>query len=334
MNAPTIVRAPIALASMPAPDPATLVDIPAPAGGRPSGYTRAERVLIAGEFGSAVIAGLTGSDRSAVAAARAVQAELRARVDYSRAPAPILTPGATQSKLAKNTLPSLGLMLTPERGLMMPALADIRRAFELTGGWNLCPLASQGCALACLVHSGQSGMPSAQRAQAVRTVMLLSRPYESGLIIGAEIRSALRRSSRVNLRLNTTSDIRWELIAPTMVSALSAAGVIMYDYTAWNPADRRESGQYHLTYSAKERAHTPDDYLIGILQSGRNVAVPFATARGAELPISWHGYRVIDGDQSDERYRDPAGVVVGLRAKGHRWRHDNSAGFIRPAVSS
>ncbi|QAY07397.1 hypothetical protein SEA_EROS_88 [Mycobacterium phage Eros] len=287
--------------------------------------TRVETLLQG--FGPAVIAGLEGS--ADVRQARQVWAELRESVGYRKASAALLTSGASQQKLSKNSLPSFGLMLTPERGMMAASLRDVRDAFGLSGGINLCPMASKGCAAACLSRSGQSGMPAQQRAQAVRTAFLLSHPVEAGLLIGAEIRSALRRHGRINLRLNTTSDIRWELIAPDMVSKLSQAGVLMYDYTAWSPRDRAESSEYSLTYSAKEPSHTSDEYLQGILASGGNVAMPFTTRRGEALPEEWNGYRVIDGDESDERRNDPRGVVVGLRAKGHEWKKDNTAGFIR-----
>jgi hypothetical protein len=294
--------------------------------------TRAESALIDGQFGAAVIAGLlqtTPAARARVTRARRLQARLRATVGYRKAPAAMLTSGAAQYKLGKNTLPSFGLMLMPERGLMADGLADVRAAFRLTGPWNLCPLASIGCALACLSRSGQSGMPDQQRAQAVRTAFLLSNPHAAGLIIGAEIRAALRRHGRINLRLNVTSDIRWELVAPDMVAALTDAGVNLYDYTAWSPDQRAESDAYQLTYSAKEPSHTPDDYLTDILGNGGNVAMPFTTRRGEPLPATWHGFTVIDGDESDERRNDPAGVVIGLRAKGHQWKRDNTAGFIR-----
>lgn len=291
--------------------------------------TRVERLLTDGGFGQAVIAGLAGQS---VRAARETWADLRQSVGYKRSSADLLTNGASQQKLSKNELPSYGLMLTPERGLMSPALADIREVFNLTGGFNLCPLASKGCAGACLVFSGQSGMPQAQRAQAVRTAFLLGYPHEAGLLIGAELRRALRRNRAINLRLNTTSDIRWEIVSPEMVTALADAGVILYDYTAWSPSDRAESSAYSLTYSAKEPAHTSDEYLRDILANGGTVAMPFDTPRGKALPISWQGFAVIDGDVSDERRNDPRGVIVGLRAKGHKWKRDNSAGFIRASV--
>ena len=301
--------------------------------------TRVETILADAGFGAAVIAGLTQAtrdDRSAVAAARETQAMMRERVGYRRSPAAILTSGAAQYKLSKNSLPSFGMMLTPERGLMSPALEDIRVAFELTGGFNVCPLASLGCAAACLSRSGQSGMPAQQRAQAVRTAFLLSHPYESGLIIGAEIRAALRRHGEINLRMNTTSDIRWELFAQDMIDALTAAGVHLYDYTAWRPSDRSPSESYRLTYSAKEPSHvgSSDADIVAILASGGTVAMPFDTPRGKPLPETWHGFTVIDGDKSDERRLDPAGVIVGLRAKGHEWKRPggNEAGFIRSSV--
>jgi hypothetical protein len=304
---------------------------------KPSGLTRVETILATAGFGAAVIVGMTQAspaDKAKVAAARKVQGNLRALIGYADESAPILTPGAAQFKLGKNTLPSFGMMLTPANGIMAPALADIRAAFELTGAYNLCPRASSGCISACLVFSGQSGMPAAQRGQAARTAFLLARPYECGLIIGAEIRAAIRRHGRINLRLNTTSDIRWELFAPDMIAALAAAGVELYDYTAWQPENRAPSDEYSLTYSAKEPSHTSDEYLTGILAAGGTVAMPFDTARGKPLPETWHGFAVIDGDESDERRNDPAGVIVGLRAKGHKWKRPggNDAGFIRSAV--
>ena len=297
------------------------------------GLTRVERALIDGKFGEGVITGLNGTDRKLVTAARKLQGEMRAKVGRPNRPTPILTDGASQNKLSKNTLPSFGLMLTSEKGMMSSELADVREAFGMSGAWNLCPLASDGCAAACLRHAGQSGMPDQQRGQGIRTAFLLMFPHAAGLIIGAELRTALRKHGRINLRLNTTSDIRWERVSPEMVASLIDAGVVLYDYTAWKRGQRSVPEGYSLTYSAKEVSHTPDAELIDILSAGENVAVPFSTKRGEALPVSWHGFTVIDGDESDERYRDPRGVVVGLRAKGNAWKRPggNDAGFIRPA---
>ena len=51
-----------------------------------------------------------------------------------------------------------------------------------------------------------------------------------------------------------------------------------------------------------------------------NIAVVF---KGKELPETYKGRKVINGDISDHRFLDPAGVVVGLLAKG-KAKKDNS----------
>ena len=55
---------------------------------------------------------------------------------------------------------------------------------------------------------------------------------------------------------------------------------------------------------------------------GGNIAAVFS----AELPDTYGGIHVINGDESDLRYFDPAGVIVGLKAKGDA-KKDNS-GFV------
>lgn len=106
-----------------------------------------------------MIAGLEGS--TDVRWARQVWAELRESVGYRKAPAALLTSGASQQKLSKNSLPSFGLMLTPERGMMARVLRDVRDAFGLSGGINLCPMASKGCAQrACHGRDSQVCLPS------------------------------------------------------------------------------------------------------------------------------------------------------------------------------
>lgn len=289
--------------------------------------TRVERTLTEGALDAGLLAGLTGTAPARLYMARRQWAAYRGRVGYRKAPARLLTLQAAQHKLSLSTIPSAGLMLTPERGLMSPALADVREAFGLQGAWNLCPRASRGCAAACLSFSGQSGMPAQQRAQAVRTAFLLASPFSFGIILGHEVRGLLRKHKVLALRLNTTSDIRFEAVLTRSLPAMITAGVKVYDYTAWTPGDRvGRPVAYHLTYSAKEPEHTPDAYLAGLLSAGHTVAMPFMTK--GSLPTEWQGYPVVDGDLTDYRPEDPAGSVVGLRVKGHKGLRDTS-GFIR-----
>ena len=59
-----------------------------------------------------------------------------------------------------------------------------------------------------------------------------------------------------------------------------------------------------------------------------NMAVVFDAGPGEELPPTYLGLPVIDGDASDLRFLDPPGVIVGLRAKG-KARALPSGGFVR-----
>lgn len=68
---------------------------------------------------------------------------------------------------------------------------------------------------------------------------------------------------------------------------------------------------YHLTYSRSERKGD-DLACLAFLESGGNVAIVFRN----ELPATWKGYDVINGDESDLRFRDGSGKVIGLVEKG------------------
>jgi hypothetical protein len=45
-----------------------------------------------------------------------------------------------------------------------------------------------------------------------------------------------------------------------------------------------------------------------------------------DVPDTWQGFPVINGDESDLRFLDPAGVVVGLKAKGDAKK--DASGFV------
>jgi hypothetical protein len=278
--------------------------------------TFVEKKLQAGSFGRGLVDGFNEvSDQ--VSWSRRVWREYRAGFGLKTAGA-ILTDPGSQPKLGKSERAAYGLMLTPARGL--PA--------EFLGRTvNLCPMASKGCEAACLgPNSGKGVLSSVKHARNVRTGFVLTHPYEAGVLIGSEIRKAQRKHGKVSLRLNTVSDIRWELVARQGMEYLISQDVRMYDYTAWKPESREPMPGYHLTYSAKEPAHTPDAFLTALLAGDCNVAMPFAVRKGQPLPETWHGFKVIDGDLSDDRTLDPSGVVVGLRQKG---RVKDETGFIR-----
>ena len=87
--------------------------------------------------------------------------------------------------------------------------------------------------------------------------------------------------------------------------------------------DRYTNAIMHLppfTKSGKNycaMAHMPNDaFASAWLDNGGNIAVVFDTKKGEDLPPSFWGFDVIDGDKSDLRFLDADNVVVGLRSKG------------------
>tara|TARA_A100001201_G_C4037447_1_gene185618 strand:+ start:100 stop:786 length:687 start_codon:yes stop_codon:yes gene_type:complete len=196
-------------------------------------------------------------------------------------------------------------------------------------GKNVCPSASAGCAAACLNTAGRGVMRNVQEARINKTKRFFS--DRNGFLseLRKEISRALKKAEKKGMepcfRLNLTSDLPWESLA--VINAFP--NYQFYDYTKIKSRMLRYlAGElpqnYHLTFSRSE--DTPDEFVHTICNTHRgNVAVVF----NGHLPEKWQGLRVIDGDISDLRFRDPRGVIVGLRSKG-RGKTDNTGFVVTP----
>jgi hypothetical protein len=205
----------------------------------------------------------------------------------------------------------------------------IHFAPEKLSGFNVCKCASLGCTSSCLNTAGRGAMSSVQRARIEKTrkFFLHKEAFMSELF--SEIRKAIRKAEKEKLnpcfRLNLTSDIPWENVRHDGVSVFEAfPNVRFYDYTKY--ADRMARflagelpANYHLTFS---RSESNDPLVQAVMTSGGNVAVVFRKT----LPKSWRGVPVVDGDETDLRFLDKQGVIVGLVEKG-KAKKDNS-GFV------
>lgn len=271
--------------------------------------TALERGLLPLDDGfTAYVSADAASRRRMARAARRTLQEFRSDFGYVST-GDVLTPPDAQPKTGKNAVRTWTLMLAPARSVL----------------GNACPAATRGCAAACLDHAGRGGFAPVAYARLVRMAFLVSWPWEAGVILAAELSRNVAREGRIGFRPNCVSDIRWEIVAPRMLEWCATNGVTVYDYTAYPPRLRSVPASYRLTFSAKE-THSVDD-IRALVTAGHNVAVPFAVRKGQDLPETWHGMRVVDGDVTDFRPEDPQGVIVGLRAKGDAI-HDAS-GFIR-----
>ena len=236
---------------------------------------------------------------------RATVGAYRAAVGFADRPAPLMTSPAANPKLGKSG--SWGLSLLP--------------AME-SEEWNTCNASTRECRRLCLNTAGRGQFSDVQRARLWRVRLLADHPGRFCRALGDEVR---RLPHGTPVRLNVLSDIAWERVAPDLFDEPYG----WYDYTK-----RGDRGpippSYHLTVSATE--HTDDDELAPLAAMyGSSVAVVFSTRKGEPLPTSWGGLSVVDGDEYDDRRRDPVGVVVGLRAKG---RAIGTVGFVRDVCPS
>jgi hypothetical protein len=198
-------------------------------------------------------------------------------------------------------------------------------------GKNVCPGASKGCAAACLNTAGRGAMGVVQTARLKKTNRFWDDRgqflQDLALEIGKLQRQAKARGMKAAVRLNGTSDLPYERykVPGTDKNIMELfPNVQFYDYTKLE--NRFTKGQlpanYHLTFS---RAEDNDHKLPEVLKH-TSAAVVFS----GELPETWRGYPVIDGDEHDARFTDAgAGVIIGLKAKG-KAKHDSS-GFVVPS---
>lgn len=191
--------------------------------------------------------------------------------------------------------------------------------FNLSGH-QVCPMAERAqCHVACLNSAGRGRFNSVQAARIARTKLLFDDRAAYFALAKAELAAAKRKAARLGftlcVRLNGTSDLRWEAIPdPATGKTLFELfpDVQFYDYTKIPNRKVSHIQNYHLTYSMSEAA---PEYLPKALKNyglDTNIAVVFAGA----LPKTYLGRDVIDGDESDLRFLDPKKVIVGLKAKG------------------
>jgi hypothetical protein len=218
---------------------------------------------------------------------------------------------------------------------------DLRAAQGLPRiGANLCPFAGS-CAAPCLNTAGRGGIPQASfagkaffnnveqgRYRRTHEYFTDRAAFVARLIaeLGKLAAVARKHGMEPAARLNGTSDINWCARHPEVIRAAQALGVRLYDYTK-RPVRFVANAPVHYTYSldvgAEREAHAVD-----YLRAGGNVAIVF---RGA-LPETWNGFPVINGDETDVRYLDPRGSVVGLKAKGKA--KTDTSGFVRASVAT
>lgn len=202
-----------------------------------------------------------------------------------------------------------------------------------TTKWNTCSMAKLAqCDKACLYSAGRGAFNSVQQARIAKTVRFFEdrAGFMADLVfsVKALVRKAAKQGLKPLVRLNGTSDIRWETVGLT-VDGIEYANIFdvfpdvqFYDYTK----DANRKGlplNYDLTFSySGVEGFQP--FVAKAVDNGMRLAVVFRTE--ASIPSTFRGIPVVSGDKSDVRHLDAQGVVVGLYAKGKA--KTDTTGFV------
>ena len=196
-------------------------------------------------------------------------------------------------------------------------------------GKQLCPNASPGCIAGCLNTAGRGAFNSIQKARLAKTMRFINDRKAFVEQLRVDIRALERKAKRLGLkpcvRLNGTSDLPWETIAPQLFKEFSH--VQFYDYTKsyLRMVQFKNNGMpsnYHLTFSRSEINGGVSDHVLNL---GGNVAVVYG-GNDAQNFIS-KGL-VVNGDLHDLRFLDTPGKIVALTAKG-KAKKDQSGFVVR-----
>jgi len=208
-------------------------------------------------------------------------------------------------------------------------------------GYNTCPKATAGCKAACLNTAGRGGMFKKgestnviQEARKRKTVMFFENRDAFLALLVKDIELAIKQSVKKDLtpvfRLNGTSDLafeKYEVVRNGVMHKNIFAAfpeVQFYDYTKILGRKVIAIDNYHLTFSA---ADGNDNDVRKAIAQGYNVATVFGIKKNSPMPEFYEGLPVFNGDDSDLRFLDPKGVVVGLYAKGKAKK--DTSGFVK-----
>jgi hypothetical protein len=199
-------------------------------------------------------------------------------------------------------------------------------------GYNTCPKATAGCKAACLNTAGRGGMfKRGETTNAIQKARIRKARYffedRDGFMkdLYHDIVKAKKFAERKGLipvfRLNGTSDLSWEkyTVGTTDMNLFELFPTTQfYDYTKVPKRKVEGIKNYHLTFSQADGNEKDANWAIS---KNMNVTVVFD-----KIPAEYKGKTVFNADDTDLRFLDPKGVVLGLKAKG-RAKKDRS-GFV------
>ena len=196
-------------------------------------------------------------------------------------------------------------------------------------GRETCPKRTAGCTSACLNTAGRGGMfkrgettNMIQKARIRKTNEFFNNREQFMFDLYHDITKAIKFAEKQGLipvfRLNGTSDLSWEKyeVGTTGMNLFQLFPTVQfYDYTKVLGRKVSQYPNYHLTFS---KADGNDSDVAEALLQGMSVVAVYD-----EIPAG-----VPSADETDLRFLDPKGIMLGLKAKG-RAKKDYSGFVIR-----
>ena len=196
-------------------------------------------------------------------------------------------------------------------------------------GRETCPKRTAGCTAACLNTAGRGGMfkkgentNTIQKARIRKTEYFFNDRDSFMKDLYQDIVKAKKFADKQGLipvfRLNGTSDLSWEkyTVGTTDMNLFQLFPTVQfYDYTKVLGRKVSQYPNYHLTFS---KADGNDADVQKALAQGLS-----AVAVYDEIPAG-----VPSADETDLRFLDPKGIMLGLKAKG-KAKKDYSGFVIR-----
>ena len=196
-------------------------------------------------------------------------------------------------------------------------------------GRETCPKRTAGCTSACLNTAGRGGMfkrgettNMIQKARIRKTNEFFNNREQFMFDLYHDITKAIKFAEKQGLipvfRLNGTSDLSWEKyeVGTTGMNLFQLFPTVQfYDYTKVVGRKVSQYPNYHLTFS---KADGNDSDVAEALLQGMSVVAVYD-----QIPEG-----VPSADETDLRFLDPKGIMLGLKAKG-RAKKDYSGFVIR-----
>ena len=191
-------------------------------------------------------------------------------------------------------------------------------------GFQVCPMASEGCKKACLYTAGHGAFSNVQQGRINKTRWFMQDRQSFLTQLRKEISNHIKNCDKKGyipcVRLNGASEISWENY--DIIQAFP--NVQFYDYTKiYKRALKYVNGQYpsnyHITYSLNEDNKKE---AFEILKLRGNISAGFRKY----LPKTYQGYTVINADDTDLRFTDDINIIAGLVAKGQAKK--DYSGFV------